>query len=269
MLKYSWRLIWQALSEFKGATDWVQGAIATVCFIALLFNRQLSERIESFNGLPPAWSLVPIGAVFAFRVFRAGHRHAAGLQAQLDDLLAGTPLAARLRSRKAEMEGVFASDGVQQDFLAAFKRLEDIQRLVIDLLNRPEASVWRHRPHGWDRGDATLHSWSGLSSVMQARYPGEIIPQESLYTENRTQELAWIDPGEFERCKSHSLQVLGLVIRELERPADAFQPEDPELYRRMVDRFNRPSEMSTIDARNVAAAGSTASDASSSKPVGT
>ncbi|MBX3405017.1 MAG: hypothetical protein KF699_16525 [Phycisphaeraceae bacterium] len=245
MLKYGKWLIWKALSEFKGATDWVQGALATVCFFVLLFNRQLGERLESFEGISPAWSLVPIGAVFAFRVFRAGHLHAASLQDQLNDLLAGTPLAARLRSRKSELEGILASDGVEQDFRSAFKRLEDVQQLVIALLNRPEARIWRHRPQGWDNNDAPLPSWSALSSVMQARYPGEIIPQESLYTEIRSREIAWIEPVEFDRCKSHSLQVLGLAIRELERPADTFPPEDPQLYRRMVDRFGVQPPMPT------------------------
>ncbi|MBX3404695.1 MAG: hypothetical protein KF699_14890 [Phycisphaeraceae bacterium] len=203
----------------------------------LLVNRQLAARIESFDGISPAWALLPIGAVFAFRVFRAGHEHAGALQATVDELLAGTPLAARLRSRKTEIEGIHASNGVVQDFRIAFKRLEDGQRLVVDLLNRPEASAWRHRPHGWEIGDPPLIAWSGLSAVIQARYPGEIIPQESLYTEYEGRELASIEPQEFDRVKSHSLQVIGLVIRELERPADPFQPEDPNLFRRMVDRF--------------------------------
>ena len=70
----------------KGALVIVEGTIAFVVFLALLFNPEWVTHLGDWGGVHRLWAVVPVAILFVHLLFRASYLRYAQLEAVNDDL---------------------------------------------------------------------------------------------------------------------------------------------------------------------------------------
>jgi hypothetical protein len=84
VLRFYSRIFWSAVSDYRSVTAKLQLAGAIAVAIAAGLSRQIAERIShAWRGLPPWWSVVPVGLFVAYRVLRANYLEISALEQQL------------------------------------------------------------------------------------------------------------------------------------------------------------------------------------------
>jgi len=71
MLKFYWLSFRNMLKAFWKAVFHVEGIIAVVFFVVLLFNRQLGAKLLLWEGINPGWAWLPIGLLFVHLFLKA------------------------------------------------------------------------------------------------------------------------------------------------------------------------------------------------------
>ena len=69
-LKFGWltlKLMWSSVAH-------IEGAIAVVMFVLLLFNKELGSKVLDWDGIEPIWCLVPIALFFVFALLKVNYQ---------------------------------------------------------------------------------------------------------------------------------------------------------------------------------------------------
>ncbi len=86
MRRYYGGILSEIPDAAKGALVIVEGTIAFVVFLALLFNPEWVTHLGDWGGVHRLWAVVPVAILFVHLLFRASYLRYAQLEAVNDDL---------------------------------------------------------------------------------------------------------------------------------------------------------------------------------------
>jgi hypothetical protein len=121
---------WKSVTDFWDATDKVIAISAVIVFLLTLVNRKIAEwTVNTWSGISPWWSLVPIGGIVLYRLLRANYEAFAILNKQVTDRESLLSIQTELGDRLREVHELQQRQISSQDKLELFSH--DISGWVI------------------------------------------------------------------------------------------------------------------------------------------